>query len=223
MPIKRSLNQNFFREWSNDMAYVLGFFAADGTMRITRRNTHFIEFHITDKQLLESIKATVGSSHKISQRVRKDGWKLGYRLQIGSKRWYLDLMQLRFTERKSKVMKLPSIPKEYFGCFVRGYFDGDGCVYFKEHPRSDRGTLTWVFSTRFTSGSRIFLTQLHNQLKLNGLTGGYIYEKEKGYELVFSRRDSLALYELMYNNTPHVLELPRKRAIFERAIKTLWS
>ena len=37
------------------MAYVLGFFAADGTMIANNRGAHFIEFHSTDKQLLKQV------------------------------------------------------------------------------------------------------------------------------------------------------------------------
>jgi len=38
------------------MAYVLGFFTADGSMIRNKRGTCFIELEITDKELLEKIK-----------------------------------------------------------------------------------------------------------------------------------------------------------------------
>ena len=47
--------------------------------------------------------------------------------------------------------------------------------------------------------------------------------KERGYSLSFSRHDSLALYHLMYNTVNNRLFLVRKKAIFERAIRTLWG
>lgn len=205
------------------MAYVLGFFAADGTMRQTKRGTHFVEFHITDKELLEEIRAVVGSDHTIATRVRNDGWKLGYRLQIGSKQWFEDLSRLGFAPAKSATMYMPVIPHEYLPDFVRGYFDGDGNVYFKQHPRSDRGTLVWVFTSRFTSGSRRFLEALHDELKNHaGVAGGRIATKERGFELVFSRHDSLALYGFLYNTIPHGLLLERKYRTFRRAVGTLF-
>ena len=38
------------------MAYILGFFTADGSMYRTNRKTHFIAIEITDKELLEKIR-----------------------------------------------------------------------------------------------------------------------------------------------------------------------
>ena len=58
MPIFKTKNENFFKAWSPDMAYVLGFFAADGSMYRTNRGTYFIEFQITDKDLLLKIRET---------------------------------------------------------------------------------------------------------------------------------------------------------------------
>lgn len=52
MAKKKTLNQDFFKEWNPTMAYVLGFFAADGNMIRTKRGGHFISFHITDKIVL---------------------------------------------------------------------------------------------------------------------------------------------------------------------------
>ncbi len=172
------------------MAYVLGFFAADGTMILNNRGAHFIEFHITDRSLLYSIRHVAGSNHKIAVRNRNEKWKRGYRLQIGSKNWFQDLQKLGFTPNKSNSMKFPVIPDAFFGAFLRGYFDGDGCVYFKKHTVKDRKKPKWIFSTRFTSGSKGFLASLLRRLRLRELNGGFIVDKVRGYELVFSHHDS---------------------------------
>lgn len=80
-----------------------------------------------------------------------------------------------------------------------------------------------MFLTLFTSGSLKFLQALWARLKERGLKGGHISSKGKsGYDLVFSRHDSLALYRLMYH-TGQVsdLFLPRKREKLEEAIQVL--
>jgi hypothetical protein len=48
MPVHKEINHDFFKNWSPEMAYILGFFAADGTMIKNRRGAHFIELEITD-------------------------------------------------------------------------------------------------------------------------------------------------------------------------------
>ncbi len=206
------------------MAYVLGFFAADGYMWVTRRGSKFLGFQINDRELLVEIRKTLDSSHKIAIRVRNNPkHNDSFRLQIGSKEMFNDLLKLRMTPAKSKTLEFPNIPKRYLAYFVRGYFEGDGNVYFKEHFAKDRNKKRWHFTSRFTSGSESFLKTLHTKLRENVLSGGYLYKKIRGYELVFSRHDSIALYKFMYNNTATKLFLPRKKKIFEKAIKTLYG
>ena len=95
----------------------------------------------------------------------------------------------------------------------------DGCVHFKKYWRKDRAKLEWQFTARFTSGSKEFLVGLWEILEVNG---GHISEKKGGYELVFSRHDSLALFKCMYHNeASKSLCLERKRQIFLKAIEVL--
>ena len=184
------------------MAYVLGFFAADGSMLTNNRGAHFIEFHITDFEVIEIIQKALGSDHKISKRNLNNKWKTLYRLQIGSKEMFFDPESFGFTQAKSKKMRLPKIPKEFLADFVRGYFDGDGCIYFKKHNVKDRKKPKWIFSSRFTSGSRLFLADVHSALR-GVVQKGYIATKKKGeeihaYELVFSHRDSQSCIILFF-------------------------
>jgi len=203
------------------MAYVLGFFAADGTMVANKRGAHFIEFHSTDKQLLFIVKKLFGSNHKISTRDKHNPkWKIGYRLQIGSNEMFGDLVSLGFTPNKSLTIEFPKVPRRLLGDFIRGYFDGDGCVYFKKHRAKDRKRLRRVFSSRFTSGSKKFLQSLKIQLNFDG---GFISQKKGGYELVFSHKNSLDLYRLMYHNDCHGLYLNRKYKLFRKAVSTLYG
>ena len=220
----RTLNHQFFKTWTPAMAYTLGFFAADGTMIANNRGAHFIEFHITDKEILTQIRSVVGSNHKIAIRKRDPKHKLGYRLQIGSKEWFADLTVLGFVPNKSLTMKLPVIPPKLFGHFIRGYFDGDGCVHFKKYFAKDRGKMKWSFSSRFTSGSEAFLLSLHKALRQHGVQKGFIYKKQRGNELVLSHKDSIALFRIMYDTlSNNDLYLARKHLLFKKAIKTLYG
>lgn len=129
-----------------------------------------------------------------------------------------------FTQQKSRTLVFPKAPKKYFGDFVRGYFDGDGCVYLGQHYAKDRKKMKWTFTTSFTCDCKPFLESLHAALGARGLRGGHIATKSRdsGYNLVFSRRDSLALYHLMYNTAEaRNFCLPRKLEKLERAIQVL--
>ena len=47
------------------MAYVLGFFAADGNMRINNNGGHYIDFTSCDKEILEKIRFVMQRFNKI--------------------------------------------------------------------------------------------------------------------------------------------------------------
>ncbi|MBI5456848.1 hypothetical protein HY969_03845 [Candidatus Kaiserbacteria bacterium] len=227
-PLYRELNHDFFKSWSSDMGYVLGYFAADGTMIKSRRGGHFIEFDSIDKVLIQQVRAAMKSSHHIGVRrrdLKNKNWKTAYRLQVGSIKMFNDLQKLGFTQKKSLTIKFPTIPDKYFSDFVRGYFDGDGNVYFKKHYAKDRKQKRWVFSSRFTSGCKQFLIDLHSSLGKHGIKGGFILsnKERRGFNLVMSHLDSLALHKLMYNTAPDTsLYLPRKYKLFRKALKTMY-
>ncbi len=204
------------------MAYVLGFFTADGSMTKNKRGAHFIEFQITDQDLLIKIKKLLGSNHKIGVRKKYIKWKTAYRLQIGSKTIFNDLLKLGLCPKKSKRIRLPAVPRKYLPHFVRGYFDGDGnvtvCTY-KRKARNDK--LTTVLQSGFTSGSKKFLLDLKNKLlKEKVVEGGTFYYSSNGWRLYFSINDSRQLYKYMYKefNKNGKLFLDRKKRIFEKFI-----
>lgn len=207
------------------MAYVLGFFAADGSMIESRRGGHFIEFHITDKEILVAIRNAMNSNHAIAARKRANPrHKIGYRIQMGSKELFTDLLELGFTPRKSLTLKMPSIPKKHVSHFVRGYFDGDGCVYFKSLRFTGRKNARYVLQSLFTCGTHNFLVALQVLLQQHGVKGGSLKKKKGGNELMLSHLDSVALYRIMYNNLQDSdIYLARKYKLFTHAIETLYG
>ena len=214
MPMYRKINKNFFKKWSSDMAYVLGFIYADGNIIYTKRNTWFWSLQITDEEILREIKKVLNSEHIISKKKKYNNQKQSYRLQVGSKDMCEDLMRLGLTERKSKTILLPKIPKKYFPDFLRGYFDGDGGVWVGLKNKKQSKKL-FTINTSFTSGSKNFLISLSNVLSSNGLLGGSLIEKERGFDLKYSVKDSLILYKIMYNDMSPLF-LKRKKEKFEK-------
>ncbi|MCK5285771.1 MAG: hypothetical protein KAJ58_00920 [Candidatus Pacebacteria bacterium] len=218
MPIYKKVNVDFFKKWSPKMAYVLGFFMADGSIDINPRGSHYLSIQICDKELLESIKKTLESNHKISVRKGFGNESDKYRLQIGRKEMFEDLQKLGVNQQKSHTMEMPKVPKKYFGDFVRGYFDGDGNVWVG-FVHKERKTPTLVIHTVFTSCSRMFLNSLHNEIQEQGILGGGIICKKNAFCLKYSINDSLKLYKLMYNSLDNDLFLERKRIVFKEFAK----
>lgn len=215
MPIFKAKNENFFKKWSPEMAYVLGFFAADGNMNKHKNGGFYLEFTSADIEILQKIKKAMNLDNKISTRIR-DG-RVHYRIQFSNKEMFFDLINFGITPKKSKTIKFPNIPQDYLSHFLRGYFDGDGHV--SQYGRKDRSSKTIL--TGFTSGSEPFIKQLFKILRNEKIISkGTCYFSGRGYRLCFSVRDSLKLYNYMYNNTPSLF-LSRKKVIFENYFNNL--
>ena len=222
VPVPKKVNLNFFKKWNSLMAYVCGFFAADGNMTFNERGAYYWSIQIKDEILLRKIRHAVSSNHKISIREKTNDFgtkKRVYRMQIGSKEMCEDLRSLGFSERKTFNMTLPKIPEKYLSHFVRGYFDGDGNVW-TGYVHKDRATPLLAIQTVFTSCSNNFLEGLRIRLEQSGI-GNCVVRKGKGnyYRLTYSILSSLKLYNFMYNHgvimeTLHPY-LERKKIVFD--------
>jgi intein/homing endonuclease len=157
------------------------------------------------------------SNHSVSKRKSNTG--AVYRIQVGSKVIYEDLINRGYAPTKTKRMRVPVIPKKYISDFIRGYFDGDGNVWIGFVNRQ-RTNPTKVIQVSFTSGSDEFLKDVLTILRTKGIQGGSIYSsKVKNFSrLTFSTKDALKIGEIMYNNDPK-LYLKRKRLRFDQ----FWS
>lgn len=203
------------------MAYVLGFLYADGSLEdASYIRGKYVRVTNTDLDRIETIRKLLGSKHTIAQEDKGGNYKRRYLLRIGNSKLYDQLIALGLTPRKSLTMKFPRVPGKHLGAFVRGYFDGDGCVYLEMRP-TDRPK---KLQTVFTSGSNIFLQRLQNQLQAHaGIAGRGLYKHGStagAYQLRYSSEDSVRLYNFMYGRKiKRPLFLRRKYVIFKRYFK----
>ena len=75
---RKFFNENFFKKWTPNMAYVLGFIYADGNLIHTKRGTWFWSLQITDKDILEEIKKALDSSHIVSKKKKHENQKQSF-------------------------------------------------------------------------------------------------------------------------------------------------
>jgi len=223
MPKYCSLDKDFFKTWSADMAYVLGYIAADGNISIGKRGNCYLALEGIDKELIGDIKRVLGSGHTITSRRRNVGWNKTYRLQIGSKEMVGDLIKLGLTPNKAKRMCLPSIPKKYFGDFVRGYFDGDGNVCFSRYKRKDRkhGYIQYL-RVLFTSCSEVFLKAIVLRLENESGIDDFHLRARGNYYLLYCHKNEQVkkIFELFYGFHP-ALYLNRKFVYFKEALQKM--
>ena len=126
-------NEKFFETIDNEKkAYWLGFIAADGCVYIRAGHQGQVSLTIQerDKELLEQFKQDTESTHPIN--------KCGSFVSINlvSQKMFDDLNEKGIIPRKTWHLDFNKIysyvGKQFFPDFVRGYFDGDGSIHYKD-------------------------------------------------------------------------------------------
>ena len=137
----------FFRVWTPEMAYVLGYWWADGCMRIKTHGAYEFEIASNDREHLETIAQTIGGNYGLRQ-VFMDSQC--YKITFCSKEMYQDILAHGGTPHKSRTIGFPHVPPELLPHFVRGVVDGDGTLAWN----GDRPII------QVYSGSPLFLNGL---------------------------------------------------------------
>ena len=147
---KHTLITNYFNKIdTEEKAYILGFFYADG---YNNQNRGIIEFSQKECRLdiLNNIKIAIGTSAPI---IKYPGAR-AHSLTVCSKKMSADLAKAGATQNKAHKLVFPSVeilPEKLIPHFIRGYFDGDGCVW--EGKRKE------IFSHRY---GKLCKRHIHN-------------------------------------------------------------
>lgn len=129
---RRSFDRQYFKIINSpDKAYWLGYLIADGTMReyMPKHYQTCLELGIKDKQVVENFAKDIKLDIKIQYTKTKA------RLIITDTEFASYLLFLGMIPRKTGKEQYPNIPSKFNRDFIRGYFDGDGCIRFTIKPR----------------------------------------------------------------------------------------
>ncbi len=195
---KYHINQDYFKTWSHNMAYTLGLWFADGC--IYGGKMFDITLHKKDKYILKQIAKELQYEGNLYDYVDRQAARLNFSCVI----IYNDIKRLGGIECKSNTMNFPNVPEEYLSDFIRGYFDGDGCIMNLKNNR---------INTAFTCGSKKFLDKLLEILKEHAGVEGGSYDPSYA-SLKFGKKDSIKIGNYIYKNNPELFLL-RKRKKFD--------
>lgn len=202
---KYFLNTNFFKVWSPEMAYILGFIAADGNICKTGR-AHMLHIACDDEDVIVKVKNVIEYQGPIHKKPRDNG-KISYSLRICDSTIFRDLQNLNITERKSLTFTPPKIPQELTWHFVRGYFDGDGSVFLKSSAYPSKLGVN-IYTASFNMS--LYLHKTIREL-LGELYMGVVYvrtadQKIKYYAVRIGHKAAVKLFYYMYNDSTIHLE-----------------
>jgi len=202
-----NINEDFFEKIDNEeKVYWLGFICADGYLNIERGVLN-ISISIKDEKYLKRFLSDLKSNHPLRYFETK-GYKY-IRIDIRNKKLSEDLKRF-IKKRKTFSLEFPKIPKELESHFIRGYFDGDGSIYFNRKQNNCSFTITSNIK---------FLNELKKRLLKIGLNDNKFFVRNKETPeiatLIYSGRNNIKkFYDYLYNNSTIFFE--RKKLIFEQ-------
>lgn len=214
---KYELNEEYFRQETANMYYVLGFLYADGHISNNRRIR--ISISRKDRHLLEDIKKDMcftGHIKDIVTRASGKEYESSY-INIGSKPLIEDLLKLGKGHLKEEKMDMSLIPERYELDFIAGFFDGDGSVKVRKQTHNKKNSVTYQVISVIGTKSHNLLDDIQERMQKYGLRKKNVCNvpKKNMYEITYSTMDSYKLYNLFYKERKGDIFLHRKKKRFE--------
>jgi hypothetical protein len=204
---------DYFDNWSNEMAYILGFIAADGCVG-DNRDTLQINLSYKDIKHLKRIRDRLAPRNKICvywHNTDKGQYKKCI-FSVGSKYMKNRLMELGIKPRKSLDLEFPYVPKKYIRDFIRGYFDGDGGLEAKKIVVDFIGTYN-------------FLDTLSDIFSKECLIVKIVPKKKKdanAYHIAYGTKSAVRVLDYIYSDLGDGITLERKFNRYKE-IKENWT
>jgi hypothetical protein len=194
-----------FDTWSPIMSYILGFMVSDGNVSKDGKGISWAQSHDYGKSHLEKLLPFVGGN--VYGPCPEDG----YRLVVYSEKLNAKLQSMGIPPKKSLVMGFPAVPDEFLDHFIRGVFDGDGCVRDCASKKRNEPPRLQI---RIASASEIFRKGLIERLRPLGYNGS-----ECRIEVVFNHRESSRLAEWVWARKEDAIWMEKKYTKYLEVLK----
>ena len=206
-------NDNYFKTWSNEMAYFLGLIVADGHVS-HKRNILMINLKKTDHHIIENLKNALEYDGPIYTINKKDGQPQSA-LTVTSKEIAKDLAAMGLSGNKTYDFDwIKGMPDEYVSHFIRGVFDGDGCVYINVDKGGFAATIvgTYILTQNIKEHYESFSKKKCGYLNKRGAVQYLEYN---------GRYNALAFLDWIYTDSTQSTRLERKYELYQTLKNTI--
>lgn len=195
------------------MAWLLGFLASDGSIS-KDKNTIKIGLSSKDKEILERIREELkledsyvnGYTTNTGFDVNELSWTCAQHKQ--------DLARYGIIPQKTFKLKPPyELNRKYWIDYLRGYFDGNGCITFHQQRN-----VIFTICSATKEILEFFIDFLYEDYGIDPVN---IAEDKRGkninYILSYSTNASLKIYQYLY--TSNTLYLERKKEKYDQIVQ----
>ena len=212
------VDESFFEKVdSRDKAYILGLLFSDGCINSNIKHRQ-IRLKLTDVEMVEQVKDKLGYTGKLHIAEKYGQHNKTACLIICNKKMYEDVQKLGIKKQKTFDCGYPPCLNGYDADFIRGYFDGDGCICvgFMKKDNRPYSEVKIIGTENFVQGAMFVLME-------NGIYASMDNDnrliKEKGIRNLRIRRlkDVLKFREFIYNDIQGQMFLNRKYEKFKQA------
>lgn len=197
---------------THEKAYWLGMFYADGTVA---SNSNKIALSLKDEEHIQKFQKTLGAVNNKIVVVKDNRFSkecVSYVFSIKDKELHDALISQGCIPNKTYATELhfPNISEEFQYDFIRGYFDGDGCIMFSKNQNKYK--LDWC-------GNFTFLTELKAILGKEKISLCQNSISKITYSLrIGGKQDVVKILQNMYKNSTTDTRLTRKYEIVQKAL-----
>lgn len=223
-------NYSYFNEIdTEEKAYWLGFLTADGWINKSKKTNSGVvgvELQYGDIGHLKKFNKSICGNYQIADRWRpcsistKDQNKNHHTciIRIFSTTMYTTLCNLGFSNNKSYDFCIPNIRNDLIRHYIRGYFDGDGCLCFTNKS----------FRINFTTASRTLNNDVVNILRTSGINvseSNYVNDFQTiMYKIDICRQqDKINFLNWIYDNCTIYLDRKYKKYLKIKNTYSKWD
>lgn len=204
---RKYFNENFFEVIDSEIkAYLLGFIFADGCIQYREnKNEYILRLSVTEKdeEILILFQKHICPLNNIRNiKSTKTGiytCKPKKSISFYSKKLFADLSNLGCHPKKTYLEnKIPNIKEELKIHFIRGYFDGDGCICLTDKTNE----------FNIISNTKSIILDINEIFIKNNLFLNIYYEKSRKIYYIRTRsiKNIKPIYNLLYNNANFYLK-----------------
>jgi intein/homing endonuclease len=213
---KYEVNDNYFSIIdSEEKAYWLGFLYADGYVRMKDNRSGQLKLKLSskDREHIVLFNKCLSSNYPIKDSISTIIYKGSEsrsslsEVSIYNTKIVNDLINNGCMNKKTFLIRLPNINKSMYRHFIRGYFDGDGCISISKKGH---------FSIKIIS-NRDFISDISDYLLSIGINRVNIRDNGRVKNLMIeNKQDCLRFRKIIYDDS--VIFLKRKFEIFTQIV-----